>query len=124
MGKNIRVLHVDDDKGWRDRIARILSATSGVDVESFRTLADAQQAEEPDVYLVDGSIDEEYDGITWAQRLRQAGKKVVVLSAGSIPEELDSVNKADFGIDFSATLAKLLKMVLGISALVFLFILL
>jgi len=90
----MKILHVDDLENWRGIIPRVLSEH---EVVSFSTLKDAKAAGlDFDAFIVDGSIDRQFDGIAWAKELQKAGKKVAILSAGNPVDGVPFFDKAPF----------------------------
>ena len=90
----MKILHVDDLENWRGIIPRVLSEH---EVVSFSTLKDAKAAGlDFDAFIVDGSIDRQFDGIAWAKELQKAGKKVAILSGGNPVDGVPFFDKAPF----------------------------
>lgn len=78
---------VDDSPAWSFTITCILD-DAGCEVEAFNCLKDVSD-KNPDIFIVDGSIDSNGDGIEYALQLQEQGIPVVLLVSGdNIPKQI------------------------------------
>lgn len=94
----MEVLHVDDDRKWRQVVRGILE-DEGHNVTSTANLSDAKAAYERgsfDVVVCDGTIGfSRNGGYHWAKELQSAGQRVVMFS-GNYYRDIPSASKARF----------------------------
>lgn len=89
-----KVLHVDDDREWRDSVRKALQKVC--QLSSFSSLSEAKVEADScrfDLCIVDGNVDGAADGWEWAEKLRKKGQTVCILSTVRIESEVDFYDK-------------------------------
>jgi len=92
-----KILHVEDDRDDQHIFGSILKAGGHtvVAVEKISHAIEVLSGSRFDLVICDGTLEQEEDGLRWAEQIRREGRKVVVLTNFARSEIVTCLLKID-----------------------------